>query len=50
MQNFWGVKEVYYGIVQAVNTQGTCEGFWEEEETCRANYLQVAYIYRKSQL
>ena len=19
MQNFWGVKEVYYGIVQAVN-------------------------------
>ena len=21
MQNFWGVKEVYYGIVQVVNLQ-----------------------------
>ena len=21
MQNFWGVKEVYYGIVQVVNTR-----------------------------
>ena len=21
MQNFWGVKEVYYGIVQAVNSR-----------------------------
>ena len=25
MQNFWGVKEVYYGIVQVVNTlQAMC--------------------------
>ena len=27
MQNFWGVKEVYYGIVQVVNND--CQkGFW----------------------
>ena len=26
MQNFWGVKEVHYGIVQVVNAKGlSCE-------------------------
>ena len=28
MQNFWEVKEVYYGIVQVVNNDKLNEAYW----------------------
>ena len=30
MQNFWGVKEVYYGIVQVVNGSSLQNSFAED--------------------
>ena len=33
MQNFWGVKEVYYGIVQVVN------GLYRTEYIYRGHYM-----------
>ena len=33
MQNFWGVKEVYYGIVQVVNTL--------KNQMCFRSYVEI---------
>ena len=44
MQNFWGVKEVHYGIVQVVNSQ--LEGYrkWSAIKVYMTQNFLLAYL------